>query len=300
MQTGKIIKSNSGFYDVQTANQEIIRTRARGNFRQKKIKPIVGDWVEFENDYLLKIKPRKNEVVRPLIANVDQALVVITAVEPQFSTNLLDRFLVVLTAQKIKPLIYLSKIDLTPKQQQTQLIEQLKYYQSCGYQVFISNEVKQNPQSLIAALDNKETVLAGQTGAGKSTLLNHLIPNLNLETGSISTSLNRGKHTTRMVTLYSFHKGLIADTPGFSSLTLQNITRENLPQLFPDFVSLKDKCKYRSCVHLNEPDCAVKQAVDSGKIMNSRYLNYCQFQAEIAQERPVYLKTDKRSKKNNG
>ncbi|RHW48323.1 ribosome small subunit-dependent GTPase A [Bombilactobacillus bombi] len=300
MQTGKIIKSNSGFYDVQTANQEIIRTRARGNFRQKKIKPIVGDWVEFENDYLLKIKPRKNEVVRPLIANVDQALVVITAVEPQFSTNLLDRFLVVLTAQKIKPLIYLSKIDLTPKQQQTQLIEQLKYYQSCGYQVFISNEVKQNPQSLIAALDNKETVLAGQTGAGKSTLLNHLIPNLNLETGSISTSLNRGKHTTRMVTLYPFHNGLIADTPGFSSLTLQNITRENLPQLFPDFVALKDKCKYRSCVHLNEPDCAVKQAVDSGKIMNSRYLNYCQFQAEIAQERPVYLKTDKRSKKNNG
>ncbi|MBA1434879.1 ribosome small subunit-dependent GTPase A [Bombilactobacillus bombi] len=296
MQTGKIIKSNSGFYDVQVANQQVVRTRARGNFRQKKIKPIVGDWVEFENDYLLRIKPRKNEIERPLIANVDQALVVITATQPQFSSNLLDRFLVVLASQNIQPLIYLSKLDLLTSIQQAPILKVLKYYQNQGYQVFTAVD---REQKLMTALADKETVLAGQTGVGKTTLLNQLLPQLHLATNSISTSLNRGKHTTRIVTLYPYKQGLIADTPGFSSLNLTKITREQLPQLYPDFLQYSSNCKYRSCVHLNEPQCGVKQAVEQGQILTSRYQNYCQFQAEIAQERPVYLKNDKRGKKNN-
>lgn len=297
MQTGKIIKSNSGFYDVQLANQEIIRTRARGNFRHQKIKPIVGDWVECDQGYLLRIKPRKNEIVRPLIANVDQALIVMAAIQPSFSSNLLDRFLVILEAQSIAPLIYLSKMDLLDAKHSTELKQQLHYYSQIGYPVFLSEQLN-NPLKLKQALAQRETVLAGQTGAGKSTLLNHLIPNLNLATNSISNSLNRGKHTTRLVTLYPFQQGLIADTPGFSSLTLQAITREQLPQLFLEFNKLSLHCKYRSCVHLNEPDCAVKQAVAAGKILPSRYQNYQQFQAEIAQKRPVYSKNNKRSNSN--
>ncbi|UQS81615.1 ribosome small subunit-dependent GTPase A [Bombilactobacillus folatiphilus] len=286
MEIGKIIKSNSGFYDVKTQTGQIVRTRARGNFRQQKIKPLVGDIIEFEQDYILKIKPRKNEIIRPLIANVDQALIVMSAVQPTFSNNLLDRFLVNLQAQKIKPLIYLSKTDLTPPTDLAIIHQQLFYYERFGYQVFDQQQMSE----LKIALSQFETVVTGQTGTGKSTLINRLLPNLKLKTDAISDSLHRGKHTTRLVTLYPFQDGLIADTPGFSSLKFQGITKELLPQLFVDFQYFQPFCKYRSCLHLNEPDCAVKQAVHEQKILASRYDNYCQFQEELAQIRPVYQK----------
>lgn len=297
MQTGKIIKSNSGFYDVQLKSNEIIQNRARGNFRHQKIKPIVGDWVECDKGYILRIKPRKNEIMRPLIANVDQALIIMAAKQPPFSFNLLDRFLVVLESQSIRPLIYISKMDLLKKEPLIALKKQLYYYLQIGYPVFTSEQIN-NPLKLKQILAHRETVLAGQTGVGKSTLLNHLIPDLNLATNSISNSLNRGKHTTRLVTLYPYQQGLIADTPGFSSLTLQTITWEKLPQLFPEFNNFSHHCKYRSCIHLNEPDCAVKKAVAAGKILPSRYQNYQQFQVEIVQKRPVYSKNNKRSSLN--
>lgn len=292
MQTGKIIKSNSGFYEVQLPTGQVVTTRARGNFRQQKIKPIVGDIVDFEEQYLLKIHPRKNEIVRPLIANIDQALIVMSVVQPDFSTNLLDRFLVNLQLQKIKPLIYLSKIDLATKKQLIALQPIIDYYQSWHYAIFTRDTLPQ----LNTALTNCETVLTGQTGVGKSTLLNQMLPQLKLKTAAISNSLNRGKHTTRLVTLYPFAGGLIADTPGFSALQFQDLTKEQLPQLFVDFQHFQGDCKYRSCLHLKEPGCAVQQAVATGEILRSRYQNYCQFQAELAQRRPVYQKTPKKKR----
>lgn len=294
MQTGKIIKSISGFYDVATADGNVTRTRARGNFRKKKVKPIVGDIVDFENEYVLAIHKRKNEIVRPLIANVDQALIVISAVQPDFSDNLLDRFLVTLESQKIKPLIYLSKTDLLNDDQLSKLKKYQKYYQAIGYHFYFANEVHRHPQTLMNDLQSSETVLAGQTGAGKSTLLNYLIPDLNLETNEISASLNRGKHTTRQVTLYPYKSGLIADTPGFSSLDFNNISNIELPNLFVEFKRLSINCKFRSCLHINEPQCAVKAALKQGEILKSRYDNYLQFHEEINHIRPVYKKTSKK------
>ncbi|NVY96967.1 ribosome small subunit-dependent GTPase A [Lactobacillus sp. DCY120] len=290
MQTGKIIQSLSGFYDVLTTDQKIIRTRARGNFRKQKIKPVVGDWVDFEDDYLRKIHPRTNELVRPLIANVDQALVVISSTQPEFSFNLLDRFLVVLEAQKVRPLICVSKTDLLSTTAAENLKIELQDYQKWGYLVFSTSEIRKDHASFQKRLTGRETVLAGQTGAGKSTLLNYLCPELNLETAEISTSLNRGKHTTRKVTLYPYAGGLIADTPGFSSLAWQQVDSVKLPQFFPEFVTYGKDCKYRSCLHLNEPGCAVKEAVAQEQIKARRYQNYCQFQAELKEERPIYQK----------
>ena len=289
-QTGKIIQSLSGFYDVQTADHQIIRTRARGNFRKRKIKPIVGDVVDFENEYLLKIYPRKNQLVRPLIANVDQALVVMSSIQPAFSFNLLDRFLVILQAQQVQPLIYVSKTDLITPTRADSLQASLKYYETWGYPVFWGAAAQTR---LLEALAQQETVLAGQTGVGKSTLLNQLVPALNLKTNAISQSLNRGKHTTRRVTLYPLQSGLIADTPGFSSLDWQKVTAGQLASLYPDLHYYSKQCKYRGCLHLQEPHCGVKAAVNAGQILTQRYQNYCQFQQELSQQRPVYQKTKK-------
>ncbi|UQS83461.1 ribosome small subunit-dependent GTPase A [Bombilactobacillus thymidiniphilus] len=294
MQTGRIINSNSGFYYIQTADKKIVTTKARGNFRQRKIKPLVGDWVDFDNAYLLNIHPRRNEIARPLIANVDQALVVVSATEPEFSTNLLDRFIVILQSKNIKPIIYLSKTDLLSSEQLVDIKQQLDYYHLCGYEVFTSHQSEIEEKHFMAVLGDQETVVTGQTGVGKSTLLNKLLPELKLKTASISTSLNRGKHTTRLVTLYPFQNGLIADTPGFSSLQFQDITVEQLPNLFRDLQYYASDCKYRSCLHLNEPDCAVKKAVTSGDILPSRYQNYQQFHEEIAKVRPTYQKKSKK------
>src|SRR5574339_538391 len=214
---GRILKSLSGFYYIKDdSDNTVYQTRARGNFRQKGTKPIVGDFAEFSTaeqseGYVLAIKERNNALVRPPIANIDQAVVVISAIEPNFSLNLLDRFLVLLTNKTIKPLIYLSKLDL---------IDNLAYfekvrdeYEKIGYSFFMNDW-----QKLVDAFPDKVTVFMGQTGVGKSTLLNKIAPEMALATQEISDKLGRGRHTTRHVELFDIHDGLIADTPGFSSL----------------------------------------------------------------------------------
>lgn len=294
MKRGIIQQSLSGFYDV-LAGGEIHRTRARGNFRARKIKPIVGDRVDFEDGYLLRVLPRKNELVRPPVANVDVAVVVTAAKKPSFSTNLLDRQLIALEAQKIIPVIYFSKTDLLDDAEYSQLSKVAAGYQKIGYRVFISRDpfAEEQLHQLKGLLQGQIVTMMGQTGAGKSTLLNHLAPDLDLPTGEISAALKRGRHTTRKVSLLNVAGAWIADTPGFSSYENFNMTVEELPNYFPEMKRLARNCKFRGCLHLKEPQCAVKDAVKNGIIMKSRYDNYVQFHNLIANQKPDYGKNKK-------
>lgn len=294
MKQGIIQQSLSGFYDI-LADGEIHRTRARGNFRARKIKPIVGDRVEFESGYLLRVLPRKNELVRPPVANVDIAVVVTAAKKPTFSTNLLDRQLIALEAQKIIPVIYFSKTDLLSDDEYAKLAEIVAGYRKIGYQVFFDREAFAEDQlhQLKELLKGQIVTMMGQTGAGKSTLLNHLAPGLGLATGEISTALKRGRHTTRKVSLLNVAGAWIADTPGFSSYETFDMTVEELPNFFPEMKELAANCKFRGCLHLKEPQCAVKDAVKNGIIMKSRYDDYVQFHNLIANQKPDYSKNKK-------
>lgn len=286
--TGRIIKSISGFYDVlDDENEELIRTRARGNFRKRKIKPLVGDKVSFDATgdlgYILEILPRENSLVRPPIANIDQAIVVTSSAEPNFSSNLLDKILVNIEHNDIEPLIYLTKADLLTAEKYNDLKQILQGYQTAGYQVFDDQDSYNDDQleKLEATFADKVTVFTGQSGAGKSTLLNHIDKELGLATAEISQTLNRGKHTTRQVSLFDIADGLVADTPGFSSIDLMEITPEELPSLFPEFLKYSGQCQFRGCRHVNEPNCKVKEELAEGQIMHSRYDNYLYFLNEI-------------------
>ena len=292
---GKIIKALSGFYYV-ASEDEIFQTRARGNFRNRKITPLVGDEVIFESSnqtdgYLLEILPRKNELVRPPVANVDQGVLVTSLVEPNFSYNLLDRFLVTLEYEGIEPIIFLTKADLVKDLAAMKAIEET--YQAIGYHVITSKAEGEDLLELQRYFPERITVFMGQSGAGKSTLLNRIVPELALETGVISESLGRGKHTTRHVELLPICDGLVADTPGFSSIDFLEIEAVELPKLFPDFLAVASNCRFRECMHLNEPDCAVKQGVAANEIAETRYKNYVQFLEEIENRRPVYKKKKK-------
>lgn len=289
---GQIRKALSGFYYIESEGTTY-QTRARGNFRNRKITPLVGDQVVFESSnltdgYLLEVLPRKNELVRPPVANVDTGVIVISLVEPAFSFNLLDRFLVTLEYKDIEPVIYLSKLDLMPDDTLAKLIT--KRYEAIGYQVIASLDEEANQRALFRIFASGLTVFMGQSGAGKSTLLNKLVPELELATGEISESLGRGKHTTRHVELLPIAGGLVADTPGFSSIDFLDIESRELPRLFPEFVQAAPLCKFRECMHIKEPGCEVKRRVEEGSIAVSRYEDYQQFLEEIEKRRPVYRK----------
>ncbi|OCA83876.1 ribosome small subunit-dependent GTPase A [Pseudobacillus wudalianchiensis] len=293
MPEGKIVKALSGFYYV-AANDQIFQCRGRGVFRKRKVSPLVGDFVEFqvENDlegYILAIEERKNELVRPPIANVDQAILVFSAARPDFSTALLDRFLVLIESKHIEPLICITKIDLLNEEEEALIKNYADDYRSFGYEVLLtSSENLANLDELREQLQGKTSVFAGQSGVGKSSLLNALKPELELKTNDISNSLGRGKHTTRHVELINVEDGLVADTPGFSSLELTEIEAEDLPQYFPEMVERSHSCKFRGCLHVNEPKCAVKEAVDNGEIPSYRYEHYLQFMDEIKERKPRY------------
>lgn len=293
MAQGQIRKALSGYYYVEQ-DGELIQCRGRGVFRNRGEAPLVGDVVDFtkegESDgYVMKIHPRKNELVRPPIANIDQAILVFSVKEPEFNTILLDRFLVVLESFHIEPIICLTKMDLLADSEHAGLEAYIEDYKAIGYEVITTyKEDVSLLDRLQPVLEGKTTVLAGQSGVGKSTLLNTLLPNLNLKTGIISQSLGRGKHTTRHVELIEVCGGLLADTPGFSSFDFDTIEKEELTACFPEFQRIAEGCKFRGCLHIKEPKCAVKAALETGEIKAYRYEHYEQFLQEILDRKPRY------------
>ncbi|MCY8533125.1 ribosome small subunit-dependent GTPase A [Bacillus vallismortis] len=298
MPEGKIIKALSGFYyvlDESGDSDKVVQCRGRGIFRKNKITPLVGDYVVYqaENDkegYLLEIKERTNELIRPPICNVDQAVLVFSAVQPSFSTALLDRFLVLVEANDIQPIICITKMDLIEDQDTHDAIQTYAQdYRNIGYDVYLTSSKDQNSLTdIISHFQDKTTVFAGQSGVGKSSLLNAISPELGLRTNEISEHLGRGKHTTRHVELIHTSGGLVADTPGFSSLEFTDIEEEELGYTFPDIREKSASCKFRGCLHLKEPKCAVKQAVEDGELKQYRYDHYVEFMTEIKDRKPRY------------
>lgn len=289
---GQIRKAISGFYYVQDG-AELIACKSRGVFRKKGIHPLVGDYVTYQNDgsqpVVMEVHERKNALVRPPIANVDQALLVFSIVEPDFSTHLLDRFLTVIESHRVEPIICLTKQDLADAETIEHVAEKAAYYESIGYQVFTTYiDDPALPKVLAPILADRITVLAGQSGVGKSTLLNSALPALGLKTGEISDALGRGKHTTRHVELLEVAGGLVADTPGFSSLEFTNLEKEQLSDQFIEFHKHSVDCKFRGCLHLNEPHCAIKSLVEQGIIAQHRYDHYIYFLNEIMERKPRY------------
>ncbi|MFF3100585.1 ribosome small subunit-dependent GTPase A [Viridibacillus arvi] len=293
MAKGQIRKALSGFYYVHS-DGELIQCRGRGVFRNRGISPLVGDFVDFvvegNNDgTITAVHERHNELVRPPVSNIDQAILVFSAKEPAFNTILLDKFLVALESFHIHPIICLTKTDLLTSEENAGIQQYIKDYQEIGYEVI--QTYKGDPEILVKiqqVLEGKTTVLAGQSGVGKSTLLNTIMPSLELKTGVISEALGRGKHTTRHVELIPLAGGLIADTPGFSSFDFDTLEKEELTSCFPELQRLSEECKFRGCLHLKEPKCAVKAAVENKEIKQYRYDHYLQFLQEIIDRKPRY------------
>lgn len=290
MPCGRIIKALSGFYYVipeqqQFSESSLIQCRARGLFRMKGESPLVGDIVNYEvadqqEGVVTEILERKNSLIRPPIANVDQVFLVFSVNQPDLSVLLLDRFLIHIEQANIQATICLSKSDLLDPAQFDQAVE---YYRNIGYSVFITSAKSElGIQAIRKQLQNKITVFAGQSGVGKSTLLNLLLPNANLKTSEISHRLGRGKHTTRHVELLPVDdNSWVADTPGFSQLDFQDIEPEQLSHYFSEMKMRLDQCKFRGCLHDREPSCAIRKAVEEGVIAEWRYAHYIQFLSEV-------------------
>lgn len=289
MHNGLIVKLIGGLYTVVDEDDDKrYEIKPRGKFRHLNISPKVGDRVTFNSDVILEVKERHNDLQRPPICNVDQALIVNSAKEPDFSFNLLDKFLTIIEYNDVKPIIVITKIDLLSKKEFKKLKSKISYYQTFYKVYYISNVNGYGIRKVKKIFKNRITVIAGQTGAGKSSFLNSLSKELNLKTNEISKALGRGKHTTRHTELLNVRGGLIADTPGFSKLDLVDIEKNDLASCFIDFDIYRENCKYSTCIHNNEPDCAVKDAVDSKKILHSRYTNYIQFYKELENKKVKY------------
>lgn len=291
MKTGRIIKSISGDYSVQT-NDGVYITKARGLFRKKKTSPVVGDVVDFqvENEtggYIQHIHERENILLRPPVSNINKVIVVMSAVEPEFSQQLLDRFLVVVHSYHITPMVCITKKDLANEKQINDINEILSKYEEIGYDTLFVGE-SEDLSVLIKPLIEGIIVLSGQSGVGKSTMMNRLFEDLNIETNKISKALNRGKHTTRHVELFEMEHGYLADTPGFSALDFSHIEKETLTDLFPEFANIKSECKFRNCTHINEPKCAVKMLIEEDSFYQLRYKHYLTLFEEIQNRKVRY------------
>ena len=289
---GKIIKGIAGFYYIYAENDEIYECKAKGIFRKDKQKPLVGDNVEIEvldeqekEGSVTAILPRKNSLIRPAVANVDQAFVIFAMENPKPNFMLLDRFLIMMLAQDIPVTICFNKTDLEngAKQQEYRSI-----YEQAGYPVmFVSTYEKSGVEAVRDYLRGKTTILAGPSGVGKSSLTNLLQPEAAMETGSISEKIKRGKHTTRHAELFCVEEDTyLMDTPGFSSMYLEEIEPQELKDYFPEFEAYEAECRFqRDCVHIGEPVCGVKAALAEGKISQSRYDNYGLLYQELKNRR---------------
>lgn len=281
---GKIIKGVGGFYYVQTET-EVVECKARGLFRKTKESLIVGDNVEIEDagqpgkGFITKIFPRKNELIRPSVSNVDQILLLFALESPQPNFNLLDRFLVMLEHKELPVIIGFNKSDLD-----NEAITKIKHYQKIGYEVFAFSAYHSDLSELRQKLNGKTTALAGPSGTGKSTLVNLWQKEIEMETGQVSDKIGRGKHTTRHVNLIPLDEhSFIVDTPGFTSLDLKQINYREVKDYFPEFKEVSGECQFLDCLHDKESKCAVKKAVDTGSIWQSRYDSYLQMKAEQEQ-----------------
>ena len=277
---GKVIKLISNKWTVQV-EEHYYECSSIGKFKYLKVSPLVGDVVEIDinNKVITTIYPRKNELVRPPIANVDQAIILTSCKEPDFSSNLLDKMLVIIEYNNVKPIICFTKYDLLKDTKE--IDEIINYYKKVGYEVYINSYV----EKIKSVFKGKITVLTGQTGVGKSSLLNSLKKDLNLPTGEISKALGRGRHTTRHVELLEIEDGLVADTPGFSSLDFIGMDKNDIKDNFVEFYENQDKCKYKDCLHLKEDGCYIKKMVEEGKIRSTRYDNYKKFIESVVEKK---------------
>ena len=288
---GKIIKVIAGFYYVNVVEFGVYECKAKGIFRKEKQKPLVGDNVEIEvldeetmTGNITALLPRKNELIRPAVANVDQALVVFAVTRPSPHFNLLDRFLVMMERQDIPVVLCFNKEDIAEDEQ----VEKLRsVYEGCGYPcVFTSALEERNIEKIKELLKGKTTVIAGPSGVGKSSLINILNPDAKMETGDISSKIERGKHTTRHSELFTIAQdSYIMDTPGFSSLYVNDFEKEELKYYFPEFDPYEGTCRFLGCDHVHEPDCAVKAAVEAGEIHEIRYKDYLEMYEELKSKR---------------
>jgi len=292
---GIILKSLAGFYDVEDSiTREIITCRGRGLFRKDGFVLLVGDRVKYDvnedgSGYITAAEERENQLMRPPIANVGKALVVFSAKEPDFNVKFLDRLLAVIEAKSIEPIILISKIDLLTDDEKAILAPLLQYYRDIHYTVIEISSHEDVGLDLVKDLvDHQLVVICGQSGVGKSSMLNAIDDELNIEVNEISKALGRGKHTTRHVELHKLAGGLVADTPGFSALDLTELEAEDLREAFIEFVEVQDDCKFRGCMHVNEPKCAVKTGVETGDILASRHDNYMQLLEEIQTRKVKY------------
>lgn len=284
---GKIVKGISGFYYVHVAGSGIYECKAKGIFRQQKMKPLVGDDVEIDiiseekkTGNVAAILPRKNALIRPAVANVDQALLIFAAASPNPNFNLLDRFLVMMGRQDVPVILCFNKCDLITEEQK-QEIEAIYEVSGCKI-LFVSAKKELGLKELQEILEGKTTTVAGPSGVGKSSLINLLAPEACMETGEISKKIERGRHTTRHAELIQLKgDGYIMDTPGFSSLYLPEMEKEELQDCYPEFAAFEPYCRFQGCSHISEPDCGVKEALSEGKIHPVRYENYCQLYGEL-------------------
>ncbi len=284
---GKIVKGISGFYYVHVVETGIYECKAKGVFRNRKVKPLVGDNVEIvvldEEKHLGNVEeilPRKNELIRPAVSNIDMALVIFAAAKPDPNFNLLDRFLCMMEYQKVPVTICFNKCDLVSEEEKENL---QKIYAPAGYDIlFTSVKTGENIDRLKALLAEKTTTVAGPSGVGKSSLINELQTDVRMQTGAISDKIGRGKHTTRHSEIISIGQDTyIMDTPGFSSMDLPGFKKEDLWTCYPEFVPYEPECRFIGCSHIGEPDCGVKNALAEGKISRVRYDNYVMLYDEM-------------------
>ena len=288
---GKIIKGIAGFYYIYAENDEIYECKAKGIFRKDKQKPLVGDNVEIEvldeqgkEGSVTAILPRKNSLIRPAVANVDQAFVIFAMENPKPNFMLLDRFLIMMEKENVPAVICFNKKDLA-KQEELELLYET--YKSCGYDVIFSSTFSgEGLDEIRRILKGKTTVVAGPSGVGKSSITNALQENVQMETGEISKKLKRGKHTTRHSQVIPVgHDTYLMDTPVFSSLYLTDIEEQELKDYFPEFRRYEEKCRFQGCRHIHEPDCGVKAALEEHEISQLRYEDYLALYNELKEKR---------------
>ena len=272
---GTIIKGIGGFYYIKCGD-EVIECKARGKFRYNDLKPMVGDKVEIKVEngkgVIEKIENRTSELIRPTVANITQAFVVFAAKNPSINYDLLYRFLLLCEHNNIKAIVIINKMDLLDEEEKLEIKNKIE---GIGYEVlFIEAKNNVGISNLEEKLNKNVTVLCGPSGAGKSTLINKLSKKEHMETGTVSEKIGRGKHTTRHSELISISDGYLVDTPGFSTLDLNFINKEELKDYFPEFEEYNYECKFSTCMHYKEPKCKVKEAVENGNISKARYEFY--------------------------